>query len=944
MRDDVLNHEIWVSFGGKGGKARGTVKAKKVSIRKIHEQLFDQPSVDNSLSFADYVKLDESKEGKAIQAEKKAAAGFIIAGKFKDGRRKITHQIGRSAIQIDIDYATPEQAEFILDGSAEINEWAYVWHTTRAHCQQKPRIRIIVPLDRMVNGDEANALTRYLALTLADDPSEAIEIPDLVSFRYNQIMYRPSISKGQDYLHGINADAPILKVDEFLADHPDWTDISKLPRQEEEKTATVATGGTKMEDPTAKDGIVGAFCRAFSIQEAIEEFLHDIYVPGDCSTEIRYTYALGSAANGLVIYDDLFAHSHHGTDPAEGQNNAWDLVRKHLFIGLDEDTNGNTSPGNMPSFKAMVDLAMKDERVRKERAASLAFDDDEFDDIEDDDEDEEPQVEKTVKAKKQGKEVAPRKSKLDDLAVDDLLDTGDDDEEESLDDEFDDIEDDDEPEEPKAKKKKAKAKDESPWQERLVLDKADMPEKSRYNVALIVSNDRRIAPTVAYNELTGGPYVRSPLRFSKVGAHQAPVDDPIVGRRWTDADTAALNVCLSAPTSLKGYGRDFARQDIEDAMLLAAQENSYNPVLDTIHQVEWDGEKRLGTMFHRFLGSPDTPYVREMEILFFLAGITRLYEPGHPFHLVPILGGKQGGGKTGFIKAIAFESKFYGELSGDFSNLQKMVESTRGKWITEMPELKGIHRGMIQDIKQYFTSEKDTVRLAYRRNEEDFYRRNVTIGTTNEDEYLRDDENRRFCPIPVTVDQDNVLDFAAFIPLVPQLWAEADHLYLEMRKARPKGQLDLNFKSAEAKREARERQQAARETMIHEPVAEVVQEWLDTPISAEALAANDPLVDDFDGETGSQMFVRNYVTATMIRRQLGTDPVIRDLRMSPDKVIGMALRAMGDWVALGPQRRLGRMARWYVREGLDNNEEYVPLVSIRGQGAAPEPSVDDLMG
>lgn len=30
----------------------------------------------------------------------------------------------------------------------------------------------------MVNGDEANALTRFLALTLADDPDEAIEIPD----------------------------------------------------------------------------------------------------------------------------------------------------------------------------------------------------------------------------------------------------------------------------------------------------------------------------------------------------------------------------------------------------------------------------------------------------------------------------------------------------------------------------------------------------------------------------------------------------------------------------------------------------------------------------------------------------------------------------------------------------------------------------------------------
>lgn len=116
-----------------------------------------------------------------------------------------------------------------------------------------------------------------------------------------------------------------------------------------------------------------------------------------------------------------------------------------------------------------------------------------------------------------------------------------------------------------------------------------------------------------------------------------------------------------------------------------------------------------------------------------------------------------------------------------------MVETTLGKWITEMPELKGTHRSLIQDIKQYFTSEKDTIRLAFRRNAEDFYRRNVTIGTTNEEEYLRDDENRRFCPIPVSVHKNNVLDFDRFLPLVPQLWAEYEQMYLEMRRKQPKG-------------------------------------------------------------------------------------------------------------------------------------------------------------
>ena len=103
-------------------------------------------------------------------------------------------------------------------------------------------------------------------------------------------------------------------------------------------------------------------------------------------------------------------------------------------------------------------------------------------------------------------------------------------------------------------------------------------------------------------------------------------------------------------------------------MLLAAEQNRYNPVLDTIHQTKWDGEKRVGTTWTRFLKAPDTTYIRELETLFFVAAIARLYEPGHPFHLVPIFGGTEGGGKTGYIKAIAFDSKFFRELSGDFHN------------------------------------------------------------------------------------------------------------------------------------------------------------------------------------------------------------------------------------------------------------------------------------
>ena len=45
-------------------------------------------------------------------------------------------------------------------------------------------------------------------------------------------MYLPSISRDQEFRHGINGDAPILDPDEFLAEHPEWQDYTKLPRQD----------------------------------------------------------------------------------------------------------------------------------------------------------------------------------------------------------------------------------------------------------------------------------------------------------------------------------------------------------------------------------------------------------------------------------------------------------------------------------------------------------------------------------------------------------------------------------------------------------------------------------------------------------------------------------------------------------------------------------------
>lgn len=83
----------------------------------------------------------------------------------------------------------------------------------------------------------------------------------------------------------------------------------------------------------------------------------------------------------MVIYDGKFAYSHHATDPACGMLlNAFDLVRLHLFGNMDDRCAPDTAPGKLPSFKAMTELALKDERVKAVFAQErLAQAEEEFD-------------------------------------------------------------------------------------------------------------------------------------------------------------------------------------------------------------------------------------------------------------------------------------------------------------------------------------------------------------------------------------------------------------------------------------------------------------------------------------------------------------------------------------------------------------------------------------
>ena len=196
----------------------------------------------------------------------------------------------------------------------------------------------------------------------ARSPEEKIVIDyfDDSTFQPTRLMYWPSHSVGVEPFFQYY-DAPFLAADSILAEYPDWTDTSYWP--ESSRMAGIRKRqADKQGDPLAKKGIVGAFCRTYTITQAIAKFLPDVYT--QTAKEDRYTYAAGSTAAGLVVYDgDVFAYSNHSTDPAGGQLcNAFDLVRLHKFGHLD-DGKEDKSGKDRPSYGAMATFASEDQSV-----------------------------------------------------------------------------------------------------------------------------------------------------------------------------------------------------------------------------------------------------------------------------------------------------------------------------------------------------------------------------------------------------------------------------------------------------------------------------------------------------------------------------------------------------------------------------------------------------
>lgn len=290
------------------------------------------------------------KMSKVQQDSIKDVGGFVL-GTLKGGRRKKDTVLTRSGLTLDMDYGTPD----IMDEIEMFFDFHCMIYSTHKHTPEKPRLRLIIPLSREVTPDEYGAVARKVAEEIG------IELFDDTTYEPSRLMYWPSTSADGEFVFR-EIEGEVLDPDAVLAKYKDWRNTAEWPVSKRQQTI-VQRDIQKQANPLEKPGIVGAFCRTYSIRDAIDTFLQDTYkrstMPG------RYDYIPADSQAGVVIYEDKFAYSHHATDPACGKlMNAFDVVRLHRFGDLDAKADPDSDPSRLPSFKAMQEFAVQDESVK----------------------------------------------------------------------------------------------------------------------------------------------------------------------------------------------------------------------------------------------------------------------------------------------------------------------------------------------------------------------------------------------------------------------------------------------------------------------------------------------------------------------------------------------------------------------------------------------------
>jgi len=241
-------------------------------------------------------------------------------------------------------------------------------------------------------------------------------------------------------------------------------------------------------------------------------------------------------------------------------------------------------------------------------------------------------------------------------------------------------------------------------------------------------------------------------------------------RAWSDGDSVRLLTYIQ-----KSKIPNCTKNCVEEALLLADQDNAYSSIQNYLNSLTWDGEPRIDTWLIEYLDAEDCGHPEYLETVgscWLISAVARAFAPGCKADHMLVLEGRQNLGKSEALRILASDSWFSDSLPRDLSHKDAM-QHLQGKWICEMSELSQMKRSDVESMKSFVSRRVDKFRPPYHRNESEFPRQTVLAGTSNDDSYLIDvTGNRRYWCV-----QCAHIDLKRLKKDRDQLWAEATHAY-----------------------------------------------------------------------------------------------------------------------------------------------------------------------
>lgn len=258
-------------------------------------------------------------------------------------------------------------------------------------------------------------------------------------------------------------------------------------------------------------------------------------------------------------------------------------------------------------------------------------------------------------------------------------------------------------------------------------------------------------------------------------------------REINDVDFIDLTRMMQSELSLVKMTKTI----VQDAIMSYANKNRKNEPKDWMETLKWDGKHRVKRFFHEYCGAIDTEYTSSVSKNFWVSMVARVFMPGCKADNMVILEGKQGAMKSSALEVIGGD--WYASTSESPSS-KDFFQTLQGTMILEIAELDSFGKADRNTIKKVLSTAKDRYRPSYGKTAQNFPRRCIFAGTTNEDHYLNDPTGaRRFWPVRVTnihieaIRQDREQLFAEAVSLFNdgEDWYEVPyHLAKEVQDSR----------------------------------------------------------------------------------------------------------------------------------------------------------------